>query len=134
MLVFFEKRRWLEVRGILRVKAGTPDEAYEELRPGEPTLGSTVATRSVCAFARSPEVRSTSRLKVSETRGLSLRYRIRHPEGLSRVRASGGAPEEITSLETGDHSHRWPQVLPGADAALFTVQAPGVPFDDGRIW
>ena len=41
--------------------------------------------------------------------------------GLFRVPAGGGTPEELTKLEKGETSHRWPQVLPGAQAAVFTT-------------
>jgi serine/threonine-protein kinase len=42
--------------------------------------------------------------------------------GLSRVAAAGGEPEALTVLdkEKGDVTHRWPQVLPGGNAVLFT--------------
>ena len=43
--------------------------------------------------------------------------------GVWRVAASGGTPEEITTLDRskGEVSHRWPQALPGGKAVLFTV-------------
>ena len=41
--------------------------------------------------------------------------------GLWRVPASGGAPQEVTKVEQQrEYSHRYPQVLPGAAAVLFT--------------
>jgi serine/threonine protein kinase len=40
---------------------------------------------------------------------------------LWRVPAGGGKPEEATKREAGELSHRWPQVLPGGKAVLFTV-------------
>jgi hypothetical protein len=48
--------------------------------------------------------------------------------GLWRVPAAGGAPEPVTLLdrEKGEVSHRWPQVLPGGRAVLFTAwRGPG---------
>jgi Tol biopolymer transport system component len=54
--------------------------------------------------------------------------------GLWKVSASGGIPTEITGLDRsyGEISHRWPQVLPGGKALLFTVwMGPG--FDEHRI-
>jgi Tol biopolymer transport system component/predicted Ser/Thr protein kinase len=41
--------------------------------------------------------------------------------GLSKVAPEGGNAEPITTLnlEVGETSHRWPQVLPGAQAVLF---------------
>jgi serine/threonine-protein kinase len=42
--------------------------------------------------------------------------------GLSRVSAKGGTPEPFTTLDSqkGEIGHRWPQVLPGEEAVLFT--------------
>jgi Protein kinase domain len=54
--------------------------------------------------------------------------------GLWKVSASGGIPTEVTGLDRsyGEISHRWPQVLPGGKALLFTVwMGPG--FDEHRI-
>ena len=43
--------------------------------------------------------------------------------GVWRVAASGGAPKPVTTVDRtkGEVSHRWPQLLPGADGLLFTV-------------
>ncbi len=43
--------------------------------------------------------------------------------GLVRVRPQGGAVERVSTLDTtrGDGGHLWPSVLPGARAALLTV-------------
>ncbi|MGH9460177.1 MAG: protein kinase domain-containing protein, partial [Vicinamibacteria bacterium] len=56
--------------------------------------------------------------------------------GLYRVSAAGGEPEPLTTLDeaTGEATHRWPQVLPGGKAVLFTShtqQAGG--FDNATI-
>ncbi len=40
---------------------------------------------------------------------------------LSRIPASGGAPQALTQLRNGEVTHRWPQVLPGGNAVLFTA-------------
>jgi len=47
--------------------------------------------------------------------------------GLSRVPAGGGTPEAFTKPEPakGETSHRWPDVLPGSQAVLFTVGTGG---------
>lgn len=47
--------------------------------------------------------------------------------GLSRVSAEGGRLEELTrpDVARGERSHRWPQVLPGGDSVLFTVDHEG---------
>ena len=48
------------------------------------------------------------------------------PGGLWRVPAGGGEPEELTTpdLEQGDH--RWPEILPGSTAVLFTIMGGSV--------
>jgi serine/threonine-protein kinase len=34
---------------------------------------------------------------------------------------AGGAPKPLTKLAAGEFSHRWPQILPGGQAVLFTA-------------
>ena len=41
--------------------------------------------------------------------------------GLLRIRDTGGPPVEVTTLQTGDTSHRWPQFLPDGRRFLFRV-------------
>ena len=56
--------------------------------------------------------------------------------GLLRVSATGGNPEELTTLDESkdESSHRWPQVLPGSRAAIFTsIVAEAESFDDASI-
>jgi serine/threonine-protein kinase len=54
---------------------------------------------------------------------------------LSEVPAEGGKPVPITELrsEAGEFSHRWPQVLPGGKAVLFTTSTKYANFDDAGI-
>jgi eukaryotic-like serine/threonine-protein kinase len=40
---------------------------------------------------------------------------------LFRVADAGGVPQPVTTLGEGEVSHRWPQVLPGANAVLFAA-------------
>jgi serine/threonine protein kinase len=40
---------------------------------------------------------------------------------LFRVSSNGGIPQPLTELKTGELTHRWPQVLPGARFVLFTA-------------
>jgi serine/threonine-protein kinase len=41
--------------------------------------------------------------------------------GLSRITVTGGsAPTPVTHLGPGEVTHRWPQVLPGGEAVIFT--------------
>ncbi len=51
---------------------------------------------------------------------------------LMRVSSAGGTPEPVTSLAEGELSQRWPQVLPGGKAVLFTSGSPGV-YDDASL-
>jgi Tol biopolymer transport system component len=48
--------------------------------------------------------------------------------GLSRIPAGGGEPVPLTKVnrDKGEITHRWPQVLPGSQAVLFTVYAGSV--------
>jgi serine/threonine-protein kinase len=62
--------------------------------------------------------------------------------GLMRVWAGGGPAEPLTRLDPGEFSHRWPQILPGGKAVVFSSNtAPDwwtraridvVSLDDGR--
>jgi serine/threonine-protein kinase len=55
--------------------------------------------------------------------------RDRLANGLVRVSAEGGDPEVLTKLdeEAGEVSHRWPQVLPGGKAVLYTASTVRAP-------
>ena len=44
-------------------------------------------------------------------------------QGLWRVPSSGGMCAPLTKLNPGERTHRWPQVLPGSQAVLFTASA-----------
>lgn len=54
---------------------------------------------------------------------------------LLRVSSAGGSPEPLTALdeEAGETTHRWPQILPGSEAILFTVHHGGGSFDDANV-
>jgi eukaryotic-like serine/threonine-protein kinase len=54
--------------------------------------------------------------------------------GLWRVPADGGTPVKLTTPDTatGEYSHRYPQVLPGGKAVLFTAIS-GFGWDESRI-
>jgi serine/threonine-protein kinase len=54
---------------------------------------------------------------------------------LSQIPAEGGKPAPITELrgEVGEFSHRWPQVLPGGRAVLFTASSRYANFADAAI-
>jgi len=53
--------------------------------------------------------------------------------GLFRVAAAGGEPQPLTELSDGEASHRWPQVLPGGKAVLFSSSPSTSNFDDANI-
>ena len=54
--------------------------------------------------------------------------------GLFRVSSEGGAPSKLTEPDPSrETSHRWPQVLPGGDAVLFTTHPPSGRTDESRI-
>ena len=53
--------------------------------------------------------------------------------GLWRVSAGGGEPEPLTTpdVEHGEVDHVWPEILPGGEAVLFTIQAN--PIEESQI-
>ncbi|HYM13823.1 MAG TPA: protein kinase [Bryobacterales bacterium] len=53
--------------------------------------------------------------------------------GLERVPENGGTPQPLTKLKPGEHTHRWPQVLPGARAALFTANPQPGDYENASI-
>ena len=53
---------------------------------------------------------------------------------LSRVPSADGTPVPVTKLNAGEATHRWPQVLPGSHAVVFTAAAQiGAGYDDANI-
>ena len=52
--------------------------------------------------------------------------------GLMKVPAAGGEPTEVTTLEEGEISHRWPQFLPDGRHVLYTAYA-ATDRDEGHI-
>ncbi|MCH8153269.1 MAG: protein kinase [Planctomycetes bacterium] len=56
--------------------------------------------------------------------------------GLWRVSVDGGEPQPLTTpdLQNKEASHRWPQILPGNKAVLFTIKTTDlITFDNARI-
>ena len=53
--------------------------------------------------------------------------------GLSRIPSAGGPPTPVTDLQNGEQTHRWPQILPGGKAVLFTASATTAAFDGANI-
>jgi Tol biopolymer transport system component/predicted Ser/Thr protein kinase len=53
--------------------------------------------------------------------------------GLSRIPSSGGTPVPLTKLNPGELTHRFPQVLPGSQAVLFTVSTQQGNYDNANI-
>jgi hypothetical protein len=50
-----------------------------------------------------------------------------------RVSSDGGTREPLTTLSDGQVTHRWPQILSGGKAVLFTGHTNGTGFDDARL-
>jgi eukaryotic-like serine/threonine-protein kinase len=50
-------------------------------------------------------------------------YDVSNTTGLSVISAGGGTPEVLTTLDSArqEISHRWPAILPGGKAVLFTI-------------
>jgi serine/threonine protein kinase/Tol biopolymer transport system component len=52
---------------------------------------------------------------------------------LSRIPSSGGPPTSVTDLQNGERTHRWPQILPGGKAVLFTTSTTTSAFDAANV-
>jgi serine/threonine-protein kinase len=52
---------------------------------------------------------------------------------LSLMPAAGGLAKPITTLAIGQQTHRWPQVLPGGEAVLFTASITNIGNDNSDI-
>jgi serine/threonine-protein kinase len=53
--------------------------------------------------------------------------------GLSRVPENGGSPQPLTKLENGELTHRWPQILPGTKAVVFSASSSVVNWDEAHV-
>jgi eukaryotic-like serine/threonine-protein kinase len=54
---------------------------------------------------------------------------------LYKVPDRGGSPQAVTTLNPGkgESTHRWPRILPGGKAAIFTAHAANANYDDAQI-
>jgi serine/threonine-protein kinase len=52
---------------------------------------------------------------------------------LTRIPFGGATPQELTKLGPGDSTHRWPQILPGGDAVLFTASSSTAGIENANI-
>jgi len=52
---------------------------------------------------------------------------------LSRIPSDGGPPTPVTVLQNGEATHRWPQILPGGKAVLFTASNAALEFGGANI-
>jgi serine/threonine-protein kinase len=52
---------------------------------------------------------------------------------LSRIPAAGGVMQPLTRLGAGEATHRWPQILSGGDAVLFTASSSATAVDNANV-
>jgi len=52
---------------------------------------------------------------------------------LLQVPDAGGTPQPLSRLEKGESTHRWPEVLPGGKAVLFTAGTAAGNFINGQV-
>jgi Tol biopolymer transport system component/predicted Ser/Thr protein kinase len=64
---------------------------------------------------------------------MALNIAGRLDQVLSRVPSSAGTPVPVTRLKPGEVIHRWPQVLPGSQAVLFTAHTQIGNYDEANI-
>jgi serine/threonine-protein kinase len=53
--------------------------------------------------------------------------------GLSRVPENGGSPQPLTKPENGEITHRWPQILPGGRAVLFSANSSQLGWEEAHV-
>jgi serine/threonine-protein kinase len=53
--------------------------------------------------------------------------------GLSRVPENGGSRQPLTKLENGELTHRWPQILPGRKAVLFSASSFQTDWEEAHV-
>ena len=53
--------------------------------------------------------------------------------GLMRVSDGGGTPQTLTTLQEGEANQRWPQMLPGGKAVLYTAAVSAGSYGDANI-
>jgi Tol biopolymer transport system component/predicted Ser/Thr protein kinase len=58
---------------------------------------------------------------------------LRPSSGLFRVSSAGGSPVPITQLQGDEKTHRWPQILPGGKAVMFTSHNAVMGYSDAKI-
>jgi serine/threonine-protein kinase len=52
---------------------------------------------------------------------------------LSRIPEGGGAPMPVTELAEGETTHRWPHIVPGGKAVVYTAHSGPTGFDSATI-
>ena len=53
--------------------------------------------------------------------------------GLSRVPENGGSRQPLTKLENGELTHRWPQILSGGKAVVFSASSSQTDWEEAQI-
>ena len=110
----------------VRLIPGTEGASYPEFSPD----GRWIAFAADFTLKKVPlEGPVTMLAKVGDIRGLTwagndnLIYSPSPAEPLFRIPANGGDPQPVSALDAGknERTHRWPQVLPGGKAVIFTV-------------
>jgi serine/threonine protein kinase/Tol biopolymer transport system component len=120
--LYLRKRDNTEVRAL----AGTEDASDPVFSPSAKWIAFTANfSLKIVPIDGAP----ISLARVGDPRGISwasddtLVYAPSSDQGLVQLSTNGGAPRQITSVDNSknERTHRWPQVLPGGKAAIFTV-------------
>jgi Tol biopolymer transport system component len=65
--------------------------------------------------------------------GMAITFSPHSNVGLFEVSSDGGRAEPLTTLGDGQFTHRWPQILPGGSAVLFTAHTSPNGFDTANV-
>ena len=135
-IVFHERGRdgkaWLAIRALdqpgVRLLPGTEDGSDPFFAPDGKWVGffadgqlqkTSIRDGGVVALG----VRSSVSYGASWADDGSIIAALGNFNSLSQIDANGGRTRALTRLSPGEVTHRWPQVLPGGNAVLFTASS-----------
>ncbi len=106
----------------------SPDGAWVGFFAGGKLKKVAVSGGAALAICDAPEARGASWGSDG-----TIVFGVAAGQGLLRASANGGRVEEFTRVSEGQLSHRWPEILPGGEDALFAIQGTTVDWNTASI-